>query len=121
METNWDTSYIDPKNLIAISRGDRNRMIKYLRQFQELIPQRIENLKDSLLAVDRKNVRQILHQMSPQLDFFGIPDVIAPIRRLEYEYETMVLEDLKALVNDIVFKLDNACQEVEMILKTNFE
>ncbi len=96
-------------------------MVKYLRQFQELIPQRIENLKDSLLAEDRIMVRQILHQMSPQLDFFGIPDVMTPIRRLEYEFETMPIEDLKSLVSDILFKLDKACREVKTVLKTEFE
>ena len=121
MDINWNTTYIDPENLITISRGDKNRMLKYLNQFQELIPKRIESLKESLEAEDRKMTRQILHQMSPQLQFFGIPDVIQPIRRLEFEYQTMPLEDLKALVNDILTKLDGAIQEVESILKKNFE
>lgn len=121
MEVNWNTSFIDPKNLIAISRGDSDRMVKYLRQFQELIPQRIENLKQSLLDEDRKMVRQILHQMSPQLDFFGIPNVSIPIRRLEYEYQTMPIEDLKSLVNGILVQLNEACKEVKMIMDTNFE
>jgi len=44
MDINWNPTYIDLQNLISISRGDKNRMLKYLNQFQELIPQRIENL-----------------------------------------------------------------------------
>lgn len=96
-------------------------MVKYLRQFQELIPERIERLKERLQAEDRKVVRQILHQMSPQLEFFGIPEVTAPIRRLEYEYETIPLDQLKTLVNNILAQLDGACKEVKMILETNFE
>ncbi|KAA3639748.1 MAG: hypothetical protein DWQ02_03185 [Bacteroidetes bacterium] len=116
MDINWQTSYIDPENLIAISRGDDNRMIKYLRQFQELIPERIERLQECLVAEDRKMVRQTLHQMSPQLEFFGVPEVIPPIRRLEYEYETIPLEELKSLVKKILVQLDGACEEVKMIL-----
>ena len=121
MDTNWNTKYIDPQNLISISKGDPQRMLKYLNQFQELIPKRIESLKASLAAEDRKMTRQILHQMSPQLQFFGIPDVIQPIRRLEFEYQTMPIEDLKSLVNDILLKLDGAIHEVELVLKNNFE
>jgi HPt (histidine-containing phosphotransfer) domain-containing protein len=121
MYINWDTTYIDPQNLIAISRGDKNRMLKYLNQFQELIPQRIENLKEHLQTEDRKKIRQILHQMSPQLQFFGIPEVVDPIRALELEYETMPIEDLKSLVTDILIKLDHASKEVEQVLKNHFE
>ena len=121
MDINWNTTYIDLQNLIAISRGDKGRMLKYLNQFQELIPQRIESLKSSLQVEDRKMTRQILHQMSPQLQFFGVPDVVAPIRRLEHEYETMLIEDLKSLVNDILIKLDGSSKEVELVLKNHFE
>ena len=121
MGINWNTNHIDLQNLITISRGDKNRMLKYLNQFQELIPQRIESLKSSLEVEDRKTTRQILHQMSPQLQFFGIPDVVTPIRRLEHEYRTMPLEDLKSLVKDILLKLDGACKEIEQIIKDHFE
>ncbi len=121
MDINWNPTYIDLQNLISISRGDKNRMLKYLNQFQELIPQRIENLKDSLQAEDRKMTRQILHQMSPQLLFFGIPGVVTPIRRLEHEYKTMPIEDLRSLVNDILVNLDRAGKEIDLILKNNFE
>ena len=120
MDVKWNPTYIDLQNLISISRGDKNQMLKYLHQFQELIPQRIVSLNHSLEAGDRKMIRQILHQMSPQLQFFGIPDVVQPIRRLEFEYLTMPLEDLKSLVHDILIKLDGAIQEIDTVLKTNF-
>ena len=120
MELNWDTTYIDLQNVISISRGDRGRMMKYLNQFLELIPPRIESLISSLEADDRKMIRQILHQMSPQLQFFGIPGVLTPIRRLEHEYETMPLAELSTLVHDLLQKLDGASQEVSLVLKNNF-
>lgn len=121
MEVNWGTTYIDPTSLIAISRGDKTQMLKYLHQFQKLIPQRIASLKISLKAGDRKMTRQILHQMSPQLQFFGIPGVVDLIQTLELKYETMLIEDLKLLVNDILIKLDYASKEVEQVLKNHFE
>ena len=120
MDIIWNTTVVNPQELINISRGDKNRMLKYLYQFQTLIPTRIEALKESLESGDRKMVRQLLHQMSPQLQFFGIEDVVQPIRRLEHEYETMHMEDLHNLVHSILIKLDSAIKDVNSILKDNF-
>ena len=116
----WNTTVVNPQELINISRGDKNRMLKYLYQFQTLIPQRIDALNESLKTGDRKMVRQLLHQMSPQLQFFGVEDVVEPIRRLEHEYETIPFEDLSSLVNNILTKLNLAIKDVDSILKDNF-
>ncbi len=72
------------------------------------------------MAEDRKMTRQILHQMSPQLQFFGISDVVIPLRRLEHEYLVMPIEDLKLIVSTILIKLDGAVKEIELILKNHF-
>ena len=93
MDIDWSTTIINPKELIHISRGNRTIIFKYLKQFKELIPQRIKSLEVSLKEGDRKAVRQILHQMSPQLQFFGIKDIVQPIRRLEHEHETKLYTD----------------------------
>ncbi len=121
MEIEWNTNYIDPQNLINISRGDKSRMERYLRQFQELIPTRVEDLKKYINDNDRKRIRQTLHQMSPQLQFFGIQNVVEPIRRLEFEYQTIPFDDLKILINGILAKLDGACREVKVIIENNFD
>lgn len=120
MDLKWNADYIDLNNLKTISRGDPEKALKYLNQFMDLIPQRIEHLKERLNAEDRKMTRQILHQMSPQLQFFGIPDVVEPIRRLEHEYETMPIDDLKSLVQEILLKLDGATKEIESVIKNSF-
>jgi hypothetical protein len=120
MELIWNASYIDLKNLISISRGDHLVVKKYLKQFQELMPDRIDSLKNSLELEDRKLIRQILHQMSPQLQFFGIPNVVMPIRRLEFEYEIMPYIDLKILVENILEKILDATGEVNSILEKYF-
>ncbi|GAB5408383.1 MAG: hypothetical protein BalsKO_07480 [Balneolaceae bacterium] len=121
MSVEWDTNFIDPKNLIEISRGDPKRMLKYLLQFQELMPERIENLKLELLFNNRGKIRQILHSMSPQLQFFGIPEIIIPIQRLELEYETMPTKELESIVENVLLKLEKALQEINLIIHQNFE
>ncbi|MGK0385868.1 MAG: HPt (histidine-containing phosphotransfer) domain-containing protein [Patiriisocius sp.] len=120
MNIRWSTKIIDPKELIQISRGDNQIIHKYLQQFETLIPQRIESLQERLKTNDRKQVRQLLHQMSPQLQFFGIPDIIQPIRRLEHEYETMPIAELQELIDTIVVKLNLAIIDVATTLKENF-
>jgi HPt (histidine-containing phosphotransfer) domain-containing protein len=109
--------YIDTTQLVQISRGDKDRMMKYLSQFEELIPQRIESLQERLGEEDRKGVRQILHQMSPQLQFFGVPGVVEPIRRLATEYETIPMEDIKKQVHFIIHQLDHALLDVQRFAK----
>ncbi len=120
MEIEWATTIINPKELIHISRGDRKVIYKYLTQFKVLIPQRIESLEKSLEAGDRKTVRQLLHQMSPQLQFFGIKNIVSPIRRLEHEYETIPIEELNTLVDEILIKLNLAIKDVDLTLEENF-
>ncbi|WP_415372497.1 hypothetical protein [Patiriisocius sp. Uisw_047] len=61
---------------------------------------------------DRKKTRQLLHQMSPQLQFFGIKDIVQPNRRLDLESETMPFEDLSSLVDDILINLHLALKDV---------
>jgi hypothetical protein len=54
MDIIWNTTIVNPQELINISRGDVKVIYKYLNQFKELIPQRIEGLNESLKAWDRK-------------------------------------------------------------------
>lgn len=117
MKTNLGATFINTEQLIAISGGDIKSTINYLGQFQELIPGRIEKLRKNLDDMDRKGTRQILHQMSPQIQFFGIPDVVDHIKKLEFEYKTIPFEDLKSLVENIILKLNLALDDVDLILK----
>ena len=120
MDIKWNTTVVNPQELINISRGDKNRMLKYLYQFQTLIPVRMEALKAGLKEKNRKRVRQLLHQMTPQLQFFGIEDVVGPIKKLELEYATMPIEELSSLVDNILTIMDIAIKDVDSILKDNF-
>ena len=108
----YQTDYIDLQNLVSISRGDNTKVLKYLNQFKELIPDRLYQLKQALYLKDRTQIRQVLHKMSPQLQFFGIKNIIVPIQRLEFEYETMPLFEIETIVNNIIHKLEHALLEV---------
>ena len=86
MEIQWNSPYLDVQNLVKISRGDKNRMLKYIHQFQALIPKRMIDLKEAIGLEDRNQVQELLHQMVPQIHFFGIPNVLEPIQKLELEF-----------------------------------
>lgn len=116
----WNNKIINPQDLIKISRGDDKIIHKYLLQFQELIPPRIDRLKKSLNDEDRKQIRRLLHQMSPQIQFFGIMELVKPIGQLEFVYETMPLEELNDLVESVIKKLNLAINDVDLALKDNF-
>lgn len=121
MEISWNTNYIDLQNVVNISKGDSTRLLKYLNQFKELIPDRLYLLKQALYTEDRKQIRQVLHKMSPQLQFFGIQNIKIPIERLEYEYYTMPFSEMEVLVNNIILKLEEALMEVNATIVTYFE
>lgn len=96
-------------------------MEKYIRQFYELIPERLELLKKALLEEDRAQIRQITHKMAPQLQFFGVQEISIPIKRLELEYLSMSIKELHELVSGIIAKLEDAIAEISTILKLHFE
>lgn len=119
MNVKWnDSTIIDLQNIINISRGKPDHILKYLNQFMELIPERMVELKSKLEIGDRMMIRQILHKMSPQLQFFGIKNVTTPIQRMEFEYQSMPINELEQLVNDIIAKLEEAVAEVSKIIDT---
>lgn len=113
------TTYIDLKNVLAISRGNEQKVHRYLNQFCTLIPERLEKLQVAMNIENRVAIRQILHTMSPQLQFFDVPDVVPVIRRLEFDYETMPIEELLQVTRSILSTLDSAVEEVENILKSS--
>lgn len=121
MFSDQKTTYIDLKNVSKIARGNTDKMYNYLHQFRVLIPERSQKLREHLAAENRLGIRQILHNMSPQVQFFGVPEVVAPIKRLELEYESIPLEDLRQMVELILNNLHKALVEVETIIANNFE
>lgn len=120
MDLQWNNDLLDLQKLIEVSRGDSNRMLRYLNQFQELIPTRTAILQKHMTAMDRTMIRQTIHQMSPQLHFFGLPNIRQPIQQIENAYETMPMEELNKLSLQMIHQLELAKEEIDRIVRENF-
>jgi len=116
MKANYNTLHVDLINVLEISRGNELKKKKYLQQFIDLIPTRIEKLKQSLEAEDRVAVRKILHNMSPQLQFFKVEGVGGIIKKIEFEFHSMPMAELRQLTNQCIGKLTLALEEVNQII-----
>lgn len=110
-------SIIELKALKELSRGNRDRMLHYLYQFKELIPKRSAELRKALGASDRTNVRKLIHSMSPQVQFFGIKEVVKIKERLELGYEHIPQEEMNSSVNELLNYLEQAVIEVINLIK----
>ncbi|MEM1283266.1 MAG: Hpt domain-containing protein [Bacteroidota bacterium] len=107
---------IDLKNIKQVSRGNKDRMEKYLRQFASLIPERTEMIREALDSKDRAQVRQLIHKMSPQIQFFGMDEVVELKNQLEMGYLKMDFQDLENMVNRLLEQLSMALVEVNDLL-----
>ena len=74
MDTNWNTTCSDSKQLVQISRGEKERLVKCSYQIQDLIPecipeaelviQRLELEYETMpLSEFRSAVQHIMHQL----------------------------------------------------------
>lgn len=111
------TRYINLEHVKSIAQGDDKRFLLYLTQFNELIPERLEILKIALVANNREEIRQILHKMSPQLQFFGVQNITVPIQRLESEYQIMPSEMMNEMILEVIGILELALSEVRLVLE----
>lgn len=108
--------FIQLNNVKQVTRGSREHMKVYLVQFSEMIPQRIDLLKTALQEQDRKRIRQIIHKMGPQVQFFGIPGAVPMIRKVETEYEQLSFLQLEQLCEQLLAKLFGAKTEIEELI-----
>ncbi len=111
---------IDLSNLREICNGDISREIHYLKQFNLLIPRRIDLLKN---ALDDKNfiaIRQEVHKMSPQAEFFGIHQVVKLKRVMEMDEQIYPDAQLVNMILHIICILQQATEEIRVILIDDF-
>lgn len=109
--------YLDLSQLRQISRGERSRSLRYLHQFQELIPSRLDLLESARQQEDRKGIRQVVHQMRPQLQFFGVSSFLPDLPRLETEYETLDWEYLNEFIQRLQVVLGKALEELARVVQ----
>lgn len=120
MAIHWNNNIIDLSRLLQVSRGDQMRIQKYLNQFQELIPTRKALLSDYVLQEDRNMVRQTVHQMSPQLHFFGVRGVNQIITHIETSFLEMPMAELKLTVDELITQMNLAKAEIDRIMDEQF-
>nr|WP_255552021.1 Hpt domain-containing protein [Roseivirga sp. E12] len=107
---------LDLTNLERITRGNQSSLLKYLRQFKELIPERVSQLRQMIKEKDRKGIRQCLHKMSPQLEFFGVNDAVVLKHRLELEYDSFPQEEMEAMLEQLLDKIDQSYLEIDKVI-----
>ena len=116
----WNDEVIDLNRLVQVTRGEEDRIKRYLNQFYELVPTRNKMLWEYANHSDRTMIRQTVHQMSPQLHFFGVRGINQSIERIETEYETLPMEDLLSEVRNLSERMLSSWREVREILENQF-
>lgn len=120
MTNHWNTQYISSHNIDKISRGKSKVTVKYLQQFQKLIPPKITLLQVALQQEDRKSIRQILHNICPQLQFFGMEKIVPSIQHISKSYQEMAWDELADSTVFIIDILEQGIAEVDQVLRTQF-
>lgn len=120
MDWQLETIHVDLSNILEIARGDQDRFLKYLRQFVELVPVRCTLMQDAVGQRDRERIRAVVHSMKPQVLFFGVKGVAAPIESIENEFESMPIEHLNELVRGMLQQFTSAAKEIDAILTEHF-
>ena len=106
---------IQLKQLDELCKGDQEKKKKYLAQFLQLVPPRIQQIKKALEAHDQKSLRQTMHFLAPQLAFFGIPDFVNILETTRGRQEAITSEQLKPVLKKIAL----AISEIERLLNDN--
>ena len=118
MDIEWNKDALDLNKLLVVTRGNAEKLKQYLEQFTELIPARVALLHQYLGEGDRKMIRQTVHQVSPQLHYFGLRGVAPLIEVVESEYVRMPMEELQNTVRSLIDKMEIAEKEVRRILES---
>lgn len=113
---NHQFHYIHLSQLDRLTQGRPNQRLSYLHQFLELLPKKIEVLAIRLQQKKRFEIKKIIHNISPQLIFFGVPNIQDLAKKIVMEYEFIAIEQLELIVNEIIFKTKKALEEVKFLL-----
>jgi hypothetical protein len=103
-------------NLANLDSRALDFQLKYLKQFSQLIPSRIEAIETCLNKNDRVQLRKEVHAAKPQILFFGISQVKSNIEKIEQESETMQADEMIKTVSQLSQGLRLALEEVNSIV-----
>lgn len=121
MEISWNSERINLERLMAMGQDRHGLVERYLRQFLELVPQRVESLELAIAQKEFESARLIIHQMKPQLHFFGLPIQWAALENIPNLIESKKHEVLIDLFKELKTTLNNSVLEVESLIQTHFQ
>ena len=109
------TSYIDLSRVEKLTKGDPVKMQRYLHQFLELIPEKIDELKTLQINENREKIRELIHHIGPHLVYFGVPEVNETLKFIESNINTIPFSELRIILNKLLFNINKAIEEISNI------
>ena len=95
------------------SKGDPERMKKYMQMFINLAPASIEKIKTNHQAGDWPALRTTAHSLKPQIGYMGMNDYKDVILSIEHNAgEEKNLEDLPGLIETLESGCKAAIEEL---------
>lgn len=115
---NMSNTSIDLSSVDQISRGDREKKMRYLKQFVELMGERSQAIVEGLKASDLAAIQKIVHSMSPQLKFFEVKGSEQAAVNIQ-QPDLALTDDLRKEIGDFVTCVQTSIQEVAEIIESN--
>lgn len=96
--------------------GNRPKMQEYLQQFLEIVPERLQQLKQMVAENNREEIYQSAHRLKPQLGFFGMVKEEMFANTIELKAKEAGIIELQELIEQLEEGCNLACKEIEIEL-----
>ncbi len=106
---------IEPFDITIVRRrchGDDSVLIQYLKQFYQLVSERLILLNKAQNLGRRDEIKQLIHTMRPQIQFFGFVKTSTQLEELESSVLTMNSIELAKNLNSITVVLSKHLLEI---------
>lgn len=111
------SSGVNFSRLLQVSGNDKEKLKEYLRQFVDLIPSRVEQLKSFSEKNDAEGIYQSAHKLKPQLGFFGMKREELIANTIELKARELSNDELSKLISQVEKGCNLALKEIEIELK----
>jgi len=91
---------IDLAFLTEFTKGDKNKMVKYIKLYLELAPGILDMMKNDLSRKDWQNMAINAHSLKPQADFMGNKEMKLILEEIEEKVRTASPANLPDLYTD---------------------
>ena len=85
---------IDLYFLEKLTKGDKNKMARYINLYLNIAPNIFENMKRNLEDSDWEQLRINAHSLKPQADYMGIPSLKSALMEIEQNVQNKNLQSL---------------------------